>query len=272
MGIATKALQDIATLKRLIIPDSLELINEGSFSFTGGKASGSTGIEEINVSPDNKKFLIKCDSLCERMADGTFKLIRYFGGEECRLEPDVKVIGAGAFKNSGLKRIHFPETDIKIGDGAFSGCLLSYAYIDPGELFFGEEDQFTTEKFVLCFGKDGKLYDYTFLDEFLANEYLTEPRVRMIVSRLKNPRELSADLRYILRGRLEENTEEVIRLLAFEHNVAPLEDMGELEVFSESTVNEMIELTGTLGEKEMTAWFMTYKNKRYGVKDDLEFL
>ena len=266
------ALRDISTVKSLEIPAELDMIDEGSLSFTGGRASGSYGFEEITVSPENKRFLIKYDCLCEKTDGKALKLIRYFGGKECALGDDVKRIGNGCFKNTRLEEITFTDTDLNVGDEAFSGCLLKYAHSADGDIFFGDEDQFTVEKFVQGFGRDGKLFDYTEYDEFLTKQYLTEPRIRMICSRLKNPVGIDEDVRNLLKRRLGDSMPEVIELLAVEHNCATLGDIGELGLFTAENIDEYIGLAGKLEEKEMTAWFMSYKNRNIGFKDELTFL
>lgn len=270
--ISPGALRDISTLKRMHIPAELDIIEEGSLSFTGGRATGSYGLEDITVASGNKRFLIKYDCLCERAGDGSLKLIRFFGGKCCAPGQDVARIGRGCFKNTRLEQITFLRDDISIGEEAFSGCLLSYAYTPSGSIFFGEEDQFVTEDFVTEFGKNGKLYDYRVYDDFLETEYLTEPRVRMICHRLQNPAGLCSESVSHLRGKMTGQMRDIIELLAQEHNCATLGDLGELGFFTSDNIDEYIQLTVELEEKEMTAWFMSYKNSNIGFSDDLGYL
>ena len=288
--IAPGALQDISTVKRLEIPAEMEIIDEGSLSFTGGRASESNGIEDIQVSPDNKRFLVKYDCMCERLSyekghfdknadkDGTdisadgLRLIRYFGGEKCKLDDKAVRIGDRCFKNTRLEDITFVSDDISIGDEAFSGCPLRYARIPGGDIFFGEEDRFTVEKFVLNFGKSGKIYDFKEYDEFLISQYLTEPRIRMICNRLKNPVDLTKETKDDLENKIKDSLSDVIELMATEHNSATLDELGELGFFTAENIDKMIDLAGKLEEKEMTAWFMTYKNRNIGFNSGLEFL
>ena len=270
--LAPGALRDISTVKRLEIPAGLDNIEEGSLSFTGGRASGSYGFEEIIVSPENTRFLIKYDCLCEQNGGDGLKLIRYFGGKECSLGDDVKRIGNGCFKNTRLEDVTFPNTDFNIGDEAFSGCLIKCAHTADGDIYFGDEDQFTVERFVQGFGRGGRVFDFSEYDEFLTEQYLTEPRIRMICSRLKNPADLDGEVREKLKKRLDESMPEVIELLALEHNCATLGDIGELGLFTAENIDEYIGLAGKLEEKEMTAWFMSYKNRNIGFKDELTFL
>lgn len=309
--IATGALQDISTIKILEIPAEMEIIEEGSLSFTGGRASESNGMEKILVSPDNKRFLIKYDCLCERLSYGKghdnkrsekdgndlgkngLKLIRYFGGAKCILDGTAVRIGDRCFKNTRLEEITFTDDDmssaenagsminndkkstaenISIGDEAFSGCPLRYAYLPDGVIFFGEEDRFTVEKFVLNFGKNGKIYDFKEYDEFLVSQYLTEPRIRMICSRLKNPMDMTEVTKKELESRIRDSLTDVIELMAIEHNSATLAELGDLGFFTVDNIDEMIELAGRLEEKEMTAWFMSYKNRNIGFSGGLELL
>ena len=94
----------------------------------------------------------------------------------------------------------------------------------------------------------------------------------MICSRLKNPADLDGEVREKLKKRLDESMPEVIELLALEHNCATLGDIGELGLFTAENIDEYIGLAGKLEEKEMTAWFMSYKNRNIGFKDELTFL
>ena len=288
--ISPGALQDISTVKTLEIPAEMEIIEEGSFSFTGGRASESNGIEKIVVSQDNKNFLIRYDCLCDRLHDRKdsenknadsyanypdterVRLIRYFGGKKCILDEKAVRIGDRCFKNTLLEEITFTEKDVNIGDEAFSGCPLRYAYLPEGVIFFGEEDRFTVEKFVLNFGKSEKIYDFNEYDDFLLKQYLTEPRIRMICNRLKNPMDLTEDKKSALENRIKESLSDVIELMATEHNSSTLDDLGELGFFTAENIDMMIDLTGRLDEKEMTAWFMTYKNRNIGFNSGLDFL
>ena len=270
--IAPGALRDISTIKQMYIPAELDIIDEASLSFSGARATGSNGLEKITVDPANKRFLVKYDCLCERAGEDSLKLIRYFGGKSCRIGDDVVRIGTNCFMNTRLEEICFSGSNVSIGDGAFSGCHLKYAHTEEGSIFFGEEDRFTTEEFVLEFGKNRTLYDFRVYDRFLENQYLTEPRIRMICHRLKNPMDLSDSTKKALREKVSSQLRDIINLLATEHNCRTLSDLGDLGFFTVENIDGFIQLTADLEEKEMTAWFMSFKNKNFGVTDTLCFL
>lgn len=270
--IAPGALRDISTIKRMHIPAELDIIDEASLSFSGARATGSNGLEEITLDPDNKSFLIRYDCLCEHIGNDSIKLIRYFGGKSCRLGDDVVRIGTNCFMNTRLEEIYFSGSNVSIGDGAFSGCPLKYAHTGDGSIFFGEEDRFTTEEFVLEFGKDGKIYDFRVYDKFLEKQYLTEPRIRMICHRLKNPMDLHDSAQKALREKVSAQLTDIVNLLANEHNCRTLSDLGDLGFFTSENIDGFIQLTVGLEEKEMTAWFMSFKNKNFGITDSLSYL
>lgn len=269
--IALNALRDAATIELLVIPESLTVIKEGTLSYNGGVVNENKGVKAVKVSEENPRLCLVSDMLCERLDDRGLKLIRYFGGEKANIPEEVKIIGFESFKNTNVRKLHLPDSLEQIKPGAFLGCPLKLCYIGESKISFGDEDRFAMESFLECFGKDGRLYDYTVLDEYLLNQYLTEGRIRMIVTRLKYPKELPEDVEKKLFARVSDELTESVLMLSEADNLDTVEEMGELGFFTEDNIDLLTRLMSNAEKKEMTAWFMSYKNNNFKKKNGFDF-
>ncbi len=261
--IALNALRDAAAIEMLVIPESLTVIKEGTLSYNGGVVNENKGVKSVAVSPDNPVLQPVSDMLCRREQDGTLRVLRYFGGEKAAVPENTGVIGFESFKNTGIKELVIPDKSIQIKPGAFSGCLLERVLIGDTLVSFGDEDRFTREIFLEGFGKDGKIYDFTVLDDFLSDQYLTPGRIAMIAVRLKNPKDLSDEKKSGLRTKISDSLAEAIEMLSETRDVMTIESMGELGFFTKDNIDGLIDLMSRTDKKELTAWFMSYKNVHF---------
>lgn len=281
--IAYPALRDASALEELVIPQHLHTIPEGALTFSGGTAGDSDGIRRISINPDNDKFILKYGCICERLGDDKLKILRFLGGEDAEILWDVSIIGEQAFRNREIKDLLIFDTVEKIGREAFSWCpvkkcvIRSYheggdenvkKEVDDTTVFFGDEDKYNMEKLLEGFGKNGKVYDFAVFDDFLEKEYVTLPRVEMILTRLLNPLDLDPESRSALENRIRDNIDDILELSAIEHNAGVIKDMGELGFFTKDNIDRSIDKMTDLGEKETTAWLMSYKNSHLKCGDD----
>lgn len=270
--IAFNALRDAATIECLNIPASLSVIREGTLSYNGGVVNEGKGVKRVKISEKNTCFKLISDMLCEKLEDGSLKVIRYFGKEKANIPGDVTVIGFESFKNTGVNELYIPESVKQINTGAFAGCPVKNCDIGGTKLCFGDEDRFTMEAFLESFGKDGKIYDFNELDFFLLEQYLTPGRIRMICTRLKYNLDLTKEKRAGLARRIEDELKKAVEMLSEAKDIQTIEVMGEIGFFTDDNIDEIIELMGKNDKKEFTAWFMSYKNRNLKGKGGFNFM
>ena len=116
------------------------------------------------------------------------------------------------------------------------------------------------------FESTDKTYDFSKMDRFLMNEYLSEGRVRMMVNRMLNPRDLTEETEAVFRSKIESELDYVLEMLAKEKDVDAFEGMGDLGFFTEENIDIIIDKMNTEGHKELTAWFMSFKNSNIQIK------
>lgn len=266
-GIAIEGVRNAGHLNELIIPKKLTSIPEGALSFTGNRSSDEFGILRVNIEDGNDIFLSEKDALYEKLPDGGLKLVRFFGGEKLELLPGTRIIAEEACKNTKLEEIIFPDDDIRVHKNAFQGTRMKWArFKDSFNIFFGYEDLFTLSMLLEGFESTDKTYDFSKMDRFLMNEYLSEGRVRMMVNRMLNPRDLTEETEAVFRLKIESELDYVLEMLAKEKDVDAFEGMGDLGFFTEENIDIIIDKMNTEGHKELTAWFMSFKNSNIQIK------
>ncbi len=270
-GISLNALRDALRIGILGIPKNLTDIKEGSLSYNGRVVKDDKGVKSVLVAEGNPKFIVCSDALCEVIDDKTLKIIRYFGSATAVIPENVSVIGFESFKNTPVDRLEIGENVKEIKENAFSGCPIKEIVICGNYMTFGDEDRFTMESVLEQFGKNGKIYDFTMIDEFLLKEYLTDGRVRMITARLLQPYELSEESKEKLFDKILTSLYEVIDLLAEKNDLDTVEKMGKLGFFTEDNIDSLIDKVSGENRKELTAWFMAYKNENVSMKGGFDF-
>ena len=111
------------------------------------------------------------------------------------------------------------------------------------------------------FGKNGRLYDYTYLDGFLLKESLTAERIKMIAVRLTYPVDIDAQTDTGLRNRIKDNIFDVVDMLVENKDIKTVKMLGDLDIFDDKTTGMIIDIHSKLGHEEITAWFMEFQNK-----------
>ena len=272
-GISIESIRNAGHLNEIIIPKGLSEIPEGALSFTGNRASDELGVIGLKVEEGNTKFFVDGDCVYERLDESGLKLLRFFKGDKLNLLPDTKLIAKEACKNTALESIYFPSEEVRIHENAFKGTRLKYAYFkDSINIFFGYEDLFTLAMLLEGFESRDKTYDFTKMDNFLMNEYLSEGRVKMMVNRILNPRDLADSAITTFKTKINNEFYYVLDILAKEKDISTIEGMGKLEFFNESNIDDIIDKMNTDGHKELTAWFMSFKNSNIKSGDNLFLL
>lgn len=139
--------------KSIIVPESVEEVGAGAFScletagpigsgcqlefgwtkeipaYAFGATGGDAGISNF--------YSIILPEGIEKIGEGAFEACEYL--KTISLPDSVREIGASAFTESGLERIHLPEGVLVIGDWAFARCAkLDFVNIPDSVQLIGE--------------------------------------------------------------------------------------------------------------------------------------
>lgn len=167
-------------IKKIIIPDSVEKIEEEAFLFL-------KELEAVRL-PNNEKFVI--------IEDGTFNYCESL--KTITIPSSVKIIGASAFSGTGLTHVDLPDSVQEIGDHSFYSCD-NLRYVSIGNScnkiyynIFGNKDEggFSSKAVIYYpddfknkevlkgysddFPKDIKILPISEKKEYLKNEENTE--------------------------------------------------------------------------------------------------
>lgn len=86
---------------------------------------GDDIVHEIKIEKDTTLRAVMIDKIdCEKLSDGTYKIVKYYGYISDFKIPDiVSVIGGSAFQsNNYLITLEIPDSVVEIGRNAFEGC------------------------------------------------------------------------------------------------------------------------------------------------------
>ena len=240
-GIAADAFEGQPGLEKLIIPASLECIPEGSLSNGGGWASDQKGISDIEIDPDNTRFVLKGCCFCEKQANGELKLLRVTGKEEnVTVPPEVTVIGKDAF---------------------YDCSVLSVYLKGPGvTIWFPKDHGYYLKKLLEGFGKNGKLYDFAEYDRFLCGDHFNPQRIRMIRTRSCSGYDLPSDTAEQLKKNMRLHEEEVFEGVADRGTEETLEDLAASDFFTEENIDRFTDRINRTDRKDLLVWLMNYRN------------
>lgn len=270
--ISYDSLRNVPQLKEITIEKNLKDIDEGAITFIGNKSVENNGLKNIVVSKENKHFIYKDTCLYKILEDKSLKLIRAFDTESLVLEENVSVIGSEALKNTRIKSLVVKNENLQIKEEVlFGSTLIDFTLENKYSLFFGGEDDFTHDKLISSFGKNNEIYDFSILDEFLLSEYLMANRVKMIALRLYHNYKLEKETYEKYFSLLSKNLKNIIVMLSKENDVFTIDMLGKIGLYTNDNILDLIDFMNKIGKKELTAWFMTFKNNELKKEED-EFL
>lgn len=183
----------------------------------------------------------------ERTKDGV-RLLRYTGDEtDIRIPKEVTEIAADAFSLCNAETVTLEKTGTRI--------------------VLPTENPYLMIDLMAGFGKNGKLYDFSTYDDSLDSTWLDARRIEMICTRLLYPEDLDADKAEELRGRITRKLDEILKTLASSRNMRVLKLIAECGFFKNDNVDICIARFQQLGEREMMAWLMKWKDRTFGMEE-----
>lgn len=243
-AIAEDAFDGQPNLEKLILPASLECIPEGSLSNGGGWASDQKGISEIEIDPENTRFVQRGCCFCEKQPDGGLKLLCVTGKDENVTVPaEVTVIGKNAFYDCPILSVYLEEPDVTI--------------------WFPKDHGYYLKKLLEGFGKNGKLYDFTEYDRFLCGDRFNPQRIRMIRGRVCSGYDLAPETADQLKENMRLHEEEVFEGVADRGSEETLEDLAASDFFTEENIDRFTDRINRTDRKDLLVWLMNYKNSRF---------
>ncbi len=243
--ISAEAFEGKGCLEKILIPESVRIIEEGALSNSGGWADEEKGICEIELSKDNKNFVMGNLGLYQKLEDGGFKLLLYIEEKEnddIVIEDEIKQIGRKAFYGRKINSVKFADT--------------GYKYRFPSHAFFMEE-------LLKEFGKNDRLYDFAAYDAFLLRNHFNSERLNMICDRLNQPYDLTDEKRNELIMHVRDSLKDVLRALSNENAIETLKYMIQSGIFTEENITEAIDILNHTEQRELLTYLMDYKHENF---------
>lgn len=255
-------------LESLHLPASLKTLSEYALTNTYDWDRKKPGLKKITVSQENPYFYTDENGLYERVGQGKQKLIKYLGGERVvSLSEDISIIGACAFRRSGVASLTIPPSVMEIHEDAFlEGSLSEVRFeTDQVDLYFPQKPVTLVEELLkgFCHTESGQLYRYDHYVKVMQELKFCLEKVRMICCCLRNPK---GDTEFDEKEYLQENLKEAVELLAEAEDEKNLKVMIKAGVFNEQNIDIAIEVCNQKGKSTQLGMLMDYKNTAFGVE------
>ena len=248
-GIFENALTGSHFLKKLIIPQTVACIPEGSLSNSGGWTETERGFEVIEINSQNDKYYSDDFGVFERIQGGVKLLLCLADVEKTNYEitfsDNITAVGKDAFFGKQVLRITFAD---------------GYSYSFPKHAFFNEE-------LLKQFGKNGEIYDFAEYDAFLLRSHFNADRIRMICERLLQDYMISEEMRQRLFEHIRNSLAEALGSLAAENAVEELRMMSTVGFFDSENIDEAIDVLNRTDSRELMTYLMDYKHENLHTTD-----
>ncbi|MCI8991826.1 MAG: leucine-rich repeat domain-containing protein [Eubacterium sp.] len=260
-------------LESLHLPASLRVLSEQALTNTYDWDRKKPGLRRITVSGENPYFYADDKGLYERLEKGGIKLIKYLGGERVvTLPEEVRMIGASAFRRSGIAELTLPLAVREIHEDAFLECDLEKVMLeaDGTALYIPQTPHTLGEEVIKGFYKTdaGQLYPYSRYERVVQKLKLCLEKVRMICCCLQNPRLQSRERNTAdsWKTYLKENLEKAVSLLAEAEDTENLNVLITYDVFDRQNIDVAIEVCNRMKKSTQLGVLMDYKNRAFGAE------
>ena len=259
----------------------------------------------IRVAPGNPRFYVEGDCLICRCEDGRDAVVTHFGrAEEAHIPDNVSALLDLAFFGSLVRTVWFPASVTSIGKDVFQECdRLTRLYLerpDAGEgkyavVYFPEaetrpqedglydpddedvdrwgeqnySDWYIRRQYMDCIrvGASGSIFDYVKYDSLFPNIRTSKDKILIATDRLKSARDLVPLYREQYLTYLQENAAEAVQVVIQYDDLAGLNTLAELGVFTGENIDKTIELAARARKADIQSFLMDYKNRAIGIQE-----
>lgn len=250
--IRKEAFHNAFRLKHVVLPSSLKEIEENALQAAGlgMLARRNTTVYEIH---GNDNVFLRHGSLLQRKEDG-LELVVYGGHDMHMTVPsDIAEIGTGACRCCDIESLVIEKTVKRIHPDAFYGNPVKEAYIDGYHLLFPRSGTVLGPDLVNGFGRNGYRYDLAEYDRKLSAGLITADRVRMMVHRLLEPKELTEAYAQAFQTILREHLEECVKESAMLDDADSVQGMLDLGIIQTEDIDMCLRICEEAGSRECTA-------------------
>lgn len=259
----------------------------------------------IRVAPENPRFYVEGDCLICRCEDGRDAVVTHFGrAEEVHIPDNVSALLDLAFFGSLVRTVWFPASVTSIGKDVFQECnrltRLCLERPDVGEgkyavVYFPEaetrpqedglydpddedvdrcgeqnySDWYIRRQYMDCIrvGASGAIFDYVKYDSLFPNIRTSKDKILIATDRLKSARDLVPLYREQYLTYLQENAAEAVQVVIQYDDLAGLNTLAELGVFTGENIDKTIELAARARKADIQSFLMDYKNRAIGIQE-----
>ncbi len=274
------------SISRFTIPACVESIGNGAF----GKGTNSVGnpiLKNISIHRHNKHYYTSQKCLVHRLPSGDEELVRYFGRDEVLEIPDtVTEICSLAFDNTILREVHIPASVKAIGENAFHDCselvrirvgfskpengmCHAVVYLPVGMTEGGYYNSRQREAFMDCIRivRGGNIFDFVKYDSLFESIQDAKEKILIATDRLKSAIQLAPVYRDKYLKFLQRNAEKAVQIVVQYDDLAGLNTLAELKVFTGKNIDVIIELANQAKKPEILSFLMNFKNANLGVTE-----
>lgn len=227
--------------------------------------------------------------------------------DEAHIPGDANEILAQAFCGSVVRTVWIPASVTSIGEDAFQDCkFLTRLYIERQEggagmyavVYFPEsttrppkedydpdadededisEDQpedyysdwYIRRQYMDCIrvGAGGSIFDFVKYDSLFPNIRVSKDKILIATDRLKSARDLVPLYREQYLTYLQQNAAEAVQVVIQYDDLAGLNTLSEIGVFTGENIDQVIELAATAQKADIQSFLMDYKNRAIGIQE-----
>lgn len=267
-------------IEELVLPPEIAAIGDGAF--TASEYDGTSVPRSIQVSAQNPHFRAEGNCLLRRKEDGSWSLMTAFGeGETVTVPEGVTEIESLAFVSQRIQEVRIPSSVRDIAKDAFRDCKgllrlrLEYAQPENGQswaVFYFPEFQYDScsarNQYLDCIrtNRDG-VFDIVKYDSLFPSIQKFKDRVLIATDRLKSAVQLVPLYRDEYLNWLRENAARAVAVVIEFDDLAGLNTLAELGVFTGENIDESIELANSAQKPEVLSYLMDYKNAHIGITE-----